>query len=38
VVAYFLLNAAFSIWLWVVEAGVVYEGEGKTGKVSITIL
>ncbi len=33
VVAYFLLNGAFSYWLWVVEKGVVYEGEGKTGKV-----
>jgi hypothetical protein len=34
VVAYFLLNTAFSYWLWFVEAGTVYEGEGKTGKVS----
>ena len=33
VVAYFLLNGAFSYWLWFVEKGVVYEGEGKTGKV-----
>jgi hypothetical protein len=32
VVAYFLLNGAFSYWLWFVEKGVVYEGEGKTGK------
>lgn len=33
VIAYFLLNGAFSYWLWFVEKGVVYEGEGKTGKV-----
>jgi hypothetical protein len=33
VVAYFFLNTAFSYWLWFVEAGMVYEGEGKTGKV-----
>ena len=33
VVAYFLLNGAFSYWLWFVEKCVVYEGEGKTGKV-----
>lgn len=33
VVAYFLLNGAFSYWLWFVEKGVVYEGEGKTGRV-----
>lgn len=35
VVAYFLLNGAFSYWLWFVEKGVVYEGEGKTGKVRV---
>jgi hypothetical protein len=35
VVAYFILNTAFSFWLWVVEAGTVYEGEGKTGKVGL---
>ncbi|KAF2442207.1 hypothetical protein P171DRAFT_433754 [Karstenula rhodostoma CBS 690.94] len=35
VVAYFILNTAFSYWLWFVEAGTVYEGEGKTGKVRI---
>jgi hypothetical protein len=35
VVAYFLLNGAFSYWLWFVEKGVVYEGEGKTGKVRL---
>jgi hypothetical protein len=33
VVAYFALNGAFSYWLWFVEKGVVYEGEGKTGRV-----
>lgn len=33
VVAYFLLNTAFTYWMWFVEAGTVYEGEGKTGKV-----
>lgn len=33
VVVYFILNSAFSYWLWFVEAGCVYEGEGKTGKV-----
>jgi hypothetical protein len=36
VVAYFVLNGAFSYWLWFVEKGVVYEGEGKTGKVRFT--
>jgi hypothetical protein len=36
VAAYFILNGAFSYWLWVVEKGVVYEGEGKTGKVRST--
>lgn len=35
VVAYFVLNGAFSYWLWFVEKGVVYEGEGKTGKVRL---
>jgi hypothetical protein len=34
VAAYLVLNSAFSYWLWFVEGGVVYEGEGKTGKVS----
>jgi hypothetical protein len=33
VVAYFILNGAFSYWLWFVEKGVVYEGQGKTGTV-----
>lgn len=33
VVAYFLLNGAFTYWLWWVESGLVYEGEGKGGKV-----
>jgi hypothetical protein len=37
VIAYFLLNGAFSYWLWFVEKGVVYEGEGKTGKVRSSI-
>jgi len=36
VIAYFLLNGAFSYWLWFVEKGVVYEGEGKTGKIRIS--
>ena len=35
VVAYFVLNTAFTYWLWFVEKGLVYEGEGKTGKVRI---
>jgi hypothetical protein len=35
VAAYFILNGAFSYWLWFVEKGVVYEGEGKTGKVCV---
>ncbi|PVH99492.1 hypothetical protein DM02DRAFT_615005 [Periconia macrospinosa] len=35
VAAYFILNSAFSYWLWFVEAGTVYEGEGKTGRVRI---
>ena len=34
VVVYFLLNSAFTYWMWFVEKGLVYEGEGKTGKVS----
>lgn len=34
VAAYFILNGAFSYWLWFVEKGVVYEGEGNTGRVS----
>jgi hypothetical protein len=33
VLAYFLLNGAFTYWIWFVEKGVVYEGKGKTGKV-----
>jgi len=36
VAAYFILNGAFSYWLWFVEKGVVYEGEGKTGRVRIS--
>ncbi|KAF2132848.1 hypothetical protein P153DRAFT_364112 [Dothidotthia symphoricarpi CBS 119687] len=36
VAAYFLLNGAFTYWLWFAEGGVVYEGEGKTGKVRIS--
>ncbi|KAF5844207.1 hypothetical protein GGP41_004958 [Bipolaris sorokiniana] len=32
VVAYFVLNSIFTYWLWFVEKGLVYEGEGKTGK------
>jgi len=35
VAAYLVLNSAFSYWLWFVEGGVVYEGEGKTGKIRI---
>ncbi|KAF2729090.1 hypothetical protein EJ04DRAFT_81252 [Polyplosphaeria fusca] len=35
VVAYFILNSLFSYWLWWVEAGAIYEGEGKTGKIRI---
>ncbi|KAF2109432.1 microsomal signal peptidase 25 kDa subunit-domain-containing protein [Lophiotrema nucula] len=35
VIAYFVLNSVFSYWLWFVEKGTVYEGEGKTGKVRI---
>ncbi|KAH7379222.1 microsomal signal peptidase 25 kDa subunit-domain-containing protein [Phaeosphaeria sp. MPI-PUGE-AT-0046c] len=36
VAAYFILNGAFTYWLWFVEKGVVYEGEGKTGRVRIS--
>ncbi|KAF2788831.1 hypothetical protein K505DRAFT_410650 [Melanomma pulvis-pyrius CBS 109.77] len=36
VAAYLVLNSAFSYWLWFVEKGVVYEGEGKTGKIRIS--
>ncbi|PSN60806.1 hypothetical protein BS50DRAFT_563484 [Corynespora cassiicola Philippines] len=35
VVVYFLLNSAFTYWMWFVEKGLVYEGEGKTGKLKI---
>jgi len=35
VVAYFVLNSAFTYWIWFVEGGTVYEGEGKHGKVSM---
>ncbi|KAF2009848.1 SPC25-domain-containing protein [Aaosphaeria arxii CBS 175.79] len=35
VAAYFILNGAFTYWLWFVEKGAVYEGEGKTGKILI---
>ncbi|KAF2187088.1 hypothetical protein K469DRAFT_571407 [Zopfia rhizophila CBS 207.26] len=35
VVAYFILNSAFTYWIWFVEKGAVYEGEGKTGKIRV---
>ncbi|ORY03999.1 microsomal signal peptidase 25 kDa subunit-domain-containing protein [Clohesyomyces aquaticus] len=35
VVAYFVLNSVFTYWIWFVEAGCVFEGEGKTGKIRI---
>ncbi|KAF2270438.1 hypothetical protein CC78DRAFT_528215 [Lojkania enalia] len=35
VIAYFILNSAFTYWLWFIEAGTVYEGEGKTGKLRV---
>ncbi|KAF1996734.1 hypothetical protein P154DRAFT_565916 [Amniculicola lignicola CBS 123094] len=35
VIAYFILNTAFSYWIWFVENGVIFEGEGKTGKLRI---
>ncbi|KAF2662963.1 hypothetical protein K491DRAFT_686112 [Lophiostoma macrostomum CBS 122681] len=35
VAAYFLLNGAFTYWIWFVEKGAVYEGEGKTGKIQV---
>ncbi|KAL5116275.1 hypothetical protein ACEQ8H_005833 [Pleosporales sp. CAS-2024a] len=35
VVAYFVLNGASNYWLWFVERGLVYEGQGKTGTVRI---
>jgi len=31
VVAYFLLNGAFTWWIWQVEQGTVFEGAGKDG-------
>jgi len=36
VAAYFLLNGAFSYWMWMVEKGCVFEGEGKSGKIRIS--
>ena len=38
VVAYFIINGIFSYWIWAVEKGVVFAGEGKTGKVSFQTL
>jgi hypothetical protein len=38
VVAYFVLNGAFTYWLWWVERGLVYEGEGKGGKVQFNCI
>ena len=35
VVAYFILNSAFTYWIYFVEAGTIYEGEGKAGKIRI---
>jgi hypothetical protein len=34
VVAYMILNGAFSYWLWFVEGGLVFEGSSKGKKVS----
>jgi hypothetical protein len=36
VVAYFVINTAFTYWIWFVEGGCIYEGEGKTGKIRIS--
>ncbi|KAF1817606.1 hypothetical protein P152DRAFT_24646 [Eremomyces bilateralis CBS 781.70] len=36
VIAYFLLNGAFSYWLWFVEKGVIYVGEKQGTKLSIS--
>ncbi|OCK82659.1 hypothetical protein K432DRAFT_292724 [Lepidopterella palustris CBS 459.81] len=36
VLVYFLLNGVFSYWMWAVEKGCVFEGEGKTGKIRIS--
>lgn len=38
VVVYFILNGAFTYWIWGVEKGTVYEGEGKEGKVRFSPL
>jgi Microsomal signal peptidase 25 kDa subunit (SPC25) len=38
VIAYFIINGIFSYWIWAVEKGVVFAGEGKTGKVSFQTL
>lgn len=35
VIAYFIINGIFSYWIWAVEKGVVFAGEGKTGKIRI---
>ena len=32
VAAYFVLNAAFTYWIWAVEKGCIYEGTGKHGE------
>lgn len=35
--AYFVLNAVFTVWVWGVEAGVVFEG-GRIGGESVCSL
>lgn len=32
VISYFILNIAFTIWLWLVEAGQVFEGGTDGGE------
>lgn len=32
VVSYFILNSAFTLWIWFVEAGEVFSGKRKTGE------
>lgn len=33
VVVYFLLNGAFTYWMWAIEKGTIYSGESKGTKV-----
>ncbi|KAF2197806.1 hypothetical protein GQ43DRAFT_190151 [Delitschia confertaspora ATCC 74209] len=36
VIAYFVLNTVFTAWVYLVEGGSVFEGEGKSGRIKIS--